>query len=254
MPASDRVPRQVFVSPHPDDAVWSCGGRLAALVMAGVDVLLVSCFDGDAEGDSPLPEAGWRSMLRPSLRRLEDRQVALTLGVGHASMGLIDAGLRRSDGEWRYLSSQALMGPSHPDDRSIVSSLAAALCCHLLSSDHLHIPLAATSHVDHRIARQAAEAAAAALKLRALSYYEEFPYSIAPGAGGPPGTGGLFPRSIAVDLAVWLHLGSRYRSQVRLIFGQANRFKAALTRWAEERGNDTGTKHGERYWSRSDLR
>ncbi|WP_181807614.1 PIG-L family deacetylase [Streptomyces shenzhenensis] len=43
---------QLVVSPHPDDAVWSLGGRLAHWVEQGVPVTVVTIFDG------PEPEAG----------------------------------------------------------------------------------------------------------------------------------------------------------------------------------------------------
>ncbi|MER7487010.1 PIG-L family deacetylase [Streptomyces sp. NPDC126497] len=52
MSAQREARAQLVVSPHPDDAVWSLGGRLAHWVAQGVPVTVVTIFDG------PEPEAG----------------------------------------------------------------------------------------------------------------------------------------------------------------------------------------------------
>ena len=81
------MPTALALSPHLDDAVFSCGGLLAALVDAGWDVTLATVFTA-----TKLPASGFALAcqidkgLSPdvdymALRRAEDREAAAILGI-----------------------------------------------------------------------------------------------------------------------------------------------------------------------------
>ncbi|MET9801726.1 PIG-L family deacetylase [Streptomyces sp. NPDC006368] len=63
MSAQREARAQVVVSPHPDDAVWSLGGRLAHWVARGVPVTVVTVFDGPAQEVDPAVEPASGSAL-----------------------------------------------------------------------------------------------------------------------------------------------------------------------------------------------
>lgn len=237
--ASELGGREVFLSPHADDAVWSCGGRIAALVAAERSVLLVTCFDGDMSPEPGLIVEPWRQALRPTLRRCEDLLAARALGVERVSLGLTEAGLRHGPSSFVYSSLEAVLGLPAAADKPLVTRLAEVLLPWLREGDRLHIPVAASNHVDHVLVRRAAES----LRLPCLSdYYEEFPYPPAPVSRR------LSPVVIPVELEPWVCSGLRYRSQVRALFGGEARFREALATWAHERGALIGASHAERYW------
>jgi LmbE family N-acetylglucosaminyl deacetylase len=238
--------RDVFLSPHPDDAVWSYGGRMAALAGAGRAVLLVTCFDGDGYGygggDGGAEGEAWRRALRPSLRRGEDAVAARALGISRVSLGLAEAGLRRGAQGFLYPSPAAVLGAPAPADEGLVEILSRRILRVLRPGDRLHAPLGQASHVDHALVRRAAEALRPA---HAADYYEEFPYA------PPPPSPGLRPSVVAVDFEPWARAALRYRSQVRALFGAPAPFREALGSWARQRGRLIGHDWGERLWSGS---
>jgi LmbE family N-acetylglucosaminyl deacetylase len=238
--APELAGREVFLSPHADDAVWSCGGRIAALAAAGRRVLLVTCFDGGTPPEPGPTVEPWRHTLRPALRRGEDQLAARALGVERVSLGLIEAGLRRGRSGFHYPSLEAVLGSPVADDGPLVPRLAEALRSWLRPEDRLHVPVAQGSHVDHVLVRRAAELLSSACS---RDYYEEFPYPPA------PVTSGLSPVLVPVSLEPWVHAGLCYRSQVRALFGDRAGFREALAAWASERGRLLGVPHAERYWS-----
>jgi LmbE family N-acetylglucosaminyl deacetylase len=210
--------RHIFLSPHPDDAVWSCGGLLLRLVRAGERVLVVTVFDGDAEG---APPSGWRHIASPELRRRENDRALTAIGVAGLSLGLVDAALRRSDDDYLYRDADALLGPLAPADDSLGPLLTSRLVSVLRQGDQIYVPMAGSgTHVDHRIVRSAADGSMAS----AVTYYSEFPYTRQQ-AQKPA-------EMAACESDEWIEMAGLYRSQVVCLFGTRNRFAAALRAWA----------------------
>jgi len=231
-PCDSRQPRtHILLSPHPDDAVWSCGGRIARWCARGDRVCVVTVFDDGA----PAPR-GWRSIADPPRRRLEDAAALDLLGAERLSLGLPDAALREDDGTPRYESPRRLFGRAHPLDAGL-GALVAEEVASLAPHGVVHAPLGLGGHVDHRIVRDAA------LDLDAdVEWYEEFPYE-----GEAPA--GIEPAWHEVDLEAWVAAGLCYRSQVRALLGDPAAFEAALTRRAAERGAEAGVAFAERAWT-----
>ncbi|MFE5121595.1 PIG-L family deacetylase [Streptomyces sp. NPDC056669] len=195
--------RRVVVSPHPDDAVWSCGGMFGAWA-AGADALtVVTVFDGG-------PAA--------AVRRAEDAAALAAWPLRAAGLGFPDA-MHRED---RYPGPLSRRRAVHPDDAGTAEAVAAALGPYLREADLLLLPLAGRTHVDHVIARVAAERAAAGTGVQA-AYYAEFPYRPPP-AGGP----GMAVTEHRADFSAWLRGALAYRSQVTEMFGGPLRFGRAL--------------------------
>jgi LmbE family N-acetylglucosaminyl deacetylase len=210
--------RHIFLSPHPDDVVWSCGGLLLRLVRAGERVLVVTVFDGDAEG---APPSGWRRIASPDLRRRENDRALAAVGVAGLSLGLVDAALRRYDDDYLYRDADALLGPLAPADDPLGPLLTSRLVAVLRQGDQIYVPMAGSgTHVDHRIVRSAADGSMA----RAVSYYSEFPYARRQ-AQTPVETA-------ACESDEWIEVAGLYRSQVVCLFGTGKRFAAALRAWA----------------------
>lgn len=232
---------QVVISPHPDDAVWSVGGRLAGWSEEGRQTTVVTVFDGPGNSSSKLEHA-WRLAAEPSVRRREDRAALGPLGCRTVSLGLTDAALRRSGATYRYGSPRRLFGEWHADDVALVSQIATALRPEIQPGVTVHAPLAAGRHCDHALVR----AAVAELAPPDLLWYEEFPYRLR--SRDHVGLTPKWRKIEAAQLQIWLACGARYESQVTAMFGEAARFRAALTTRATEHAKETQSLYADRYW------
>ena len=83
------------VHAHPDDESSKGAATMAKYVVAGVDVLVVSCTDGE-RGDVLNPALkNDPEILRnlPEVRRREMAEAQRILGVRHTWLGFVDSGL-----------------------------------------------------------------------------------------------------------------------------------------------------------------
>jgi len=183
--APQSMPRSIFLSPHPDDAVLSCGGTIYRLAENGYRPIVITLFGGDRPIGTPLSafardlQQRWQlGENAPAARRDEDRAACDQLGAMLIHLPFADA-VYRSDPvtqRWLYDSEAAIFGPVREAD--IVARVAEALQSKLRlagSSVRVFVPLTAGGHVDHVITRAAAER----LKID-LDYYEDYPYAEQP--------------------------------------------------------------------------
>ena len=177
----------VYLSPHLDDAVLSCGGLIHRQARAGQPALVVTLFSGlpaagaklSAFAQSQHTRWGSRDNVM-TVRWAEDRAALTVLGADYVRLNYLDCIYRgRGHGDqpdWYYASEQALFGPVHPAEQGLPDDLATALSEFIPPGDDvtLYAPLTAGNHVDHQLAF------AAALILRAqgwrLRFYEDYPY------------------------------------------------------------------------------
>lgn len=230
--------RRIYLSPHLDDAVLSCGGAIHRQAAAGEPVLVVTIFAGEYTGAGLSAFAQeqhdyWGNPPRPlALRRAEDWAALRRLGAEAQHLDHLDAVYRAgSDGRWLYTDVDQLFGAVHPADldsaegsRALAKQLAGLVP--LQPQATIYAPLGVGNHVDHQIVH------AAARRLLAmghrLAFYEEAPYVASPGALEAAletaGAGGwssqVIPLSPA-DLAAKVSALAYYRTQLAVLFGGA---------------------------------
>lgn len=171
----------LFLSPHLDDAILSCGGLIHHLILRGESVLLRSFMTGDPP--HPLPDTPlvrdlhrrWAAGENPyQQRRAEDRKAAQSLGADVQHLGWLDCPYRTSpSGEPLYVHNDDLFGAVHPDDPLLREKITLPA-----DAEKIYAPLGAGGHVDHKVIVQLVN------KLRsqtALYFYEEYPYSASSG-------------------------------------------------------------------------
>ena len=172
----------IFVSPHLDDAVLSCGGGIARLTREGVRVPVVTVFTADqplGEPLSPLAKrshASWGVGDQPfAVRRAEDRSALGLLGAKAVHLGLLDAMYRRTpSGAAQY--GDPLAAPTADDVEHFLPRLAAALRDSppaASSRARVFCPAGTGGHVDHVLVRRAVEQI---VDVERIVYYEEYPY------------------------------------------------------------------------------
>lgn len=246
-------PDWIYLSPHLDDAVFSCGGRIALQVRAGMTVWVVTACTGSPEGPlSDFAQAlheywGLAETDAPAARREEDRAALAHLGAVAVHWDFRDCIYRRApDGRALYTSYEALWGPIAEEDGGMLEELTRRIA-ELSSSATLCVPLGAGQHVDHRLVRQAAERTG-----RPLVYYEDYPYA---GRAGKVeealGEGDWEPEVVGLDeaaLEAKIAAALCYRSQISSFWADGAELAAHFRAYAAEVG---GGSPAERYWRRA---
>ena len=179
------VGRAIYLSPHLDDAVWSCGAIIAQQVRAGRSALVVTICSGQpAEISAYAARLHARSGLAPeqvtSVRLAEDAAALHYLGAGRRWLGFRDAIYRRPD---RYHSDERLFGTLGDEDGRLVSRISHIVADLLARWPRaiVYAPLGVGLHVDHQLAYLAARR----LEARAsILHYEDIPYVRLDGALG----------------------------------------------------------------------
>ena len=174
--------RHLFISPHPDDAVLSCGG-LISLYSSIDDVIVFTVLAGDAP--EPLPDSPlianihrrWELGDNPMpARREEDKAALAKLGAAVVFGDYPDAVYRTDEsGTALYASDDELFGDIKADDKLARTDLNLQA---LLPFAAIYIPLGAGNHVDHMLVRRLVLAQIKTLpKPLAVFFYEEYPYN-----------------------------------------------------------------------------
>ena len=171
------MPKALALSPHLDDAAFSCGGLLASLARDGWQVVMATLFTGsvaDPQGfalacqlDKGLP-AGIDYM---ALHRAEDVQAAAELGIAPpVHLPFREAPHRGYD------SAPDLFAQTRADDR-IAAELAPALAALIAAEqpDLVLAPQAVGGHVDHV---QAVRALTGLAVSAPILWWRDFPYTV----------------------------------------------------------------------------
>jgi LmbE family N-acetylglucosaminyl deacetylase len=178
----------LFLSPHFDDGVFSCGGTIHQLVAAGekVDVRTVMAGVPSRFPESAFVQelhARWGSENPVQARAQEDNAAIQGLGADVSHMvNWFDCVYRMSrTGQTLYPDEASIFGEINPDD-----FVAALLPTIVLSAYEIprviYAPLGAGHHVDHQIVRNWGITLKQYYPWVALKFYEEYPYTDEPQA------------------------------------------------------------------------
>jgi len=242
-PLSQDAPgRWIYVSPHFDDAVYSCGGAIREQARRGEAVEVWTVCAGDPPPGSLSDQAkrihdewGTGSAAETvALRRLEDQKALGIVGAGGRSFDVPDCIYRRSPaGETLY--PDGLTGGRHPAEAGLEGEIASALSQQLTAQDVLVCPLAVGSHVDHVLTRAAVERLG-----RPLRYYAEVPYLFNDPVALSAATRGMRADLHPIpeeSLDAWLAGIAAYASQIGVQFKSEARMRTVMREyWARQHG------------------
>lgn len=234
--------RWVYISPHLDDTVLSCGGLIYEQSLQGTPVanwtlmagypwsIRLSSFAARIHAEWGTGSA-WRTIY---LRRQEDRHAARTVGAQVRHFNFVDMIYRRASGNG-FLYPEDVFVERHRLDARLPSRIAETLerCLHL--DDVLVCPLAVGGHLDHVLVREAAE-----MLKRPLWYYADIPYLLQHPEALIPATRGLtstlFP-ILETGLQAWQAGIAAYASQLSTLFrGDVKMPEAIRAYWGTETG------------------
>ncbi|MEM9953889.1 MAG: PIG-L family deacetylase [Chloroflexota bacterium] len=146
----------VFLSPHYDDAIYSCGGTIFTLTQQGYQVTIWTLMAGIPTLPLPITPVlednhqRWQSGENPVLiRRQEDQTASKIVGAKTHYAELLDCIYRTVDDVPLYPSEASLWQTIHPED----PALAYLNTLDLTEFDQVYTPLGVGEHVDHLIVR-----------------------------------------------------------------------------------------------------
>ncbi len=256
--------RHIFLSPHLDDVVYSCGGTIGVQVGVGLRPLVITVFAGVPPARQELsPFAlyvhrtmgfGHDAQATVTTRRQEDANALDYLGADYLWLDYPDA-IYRGNPLYYTEHNQLIGGEVHPGDMRIDKELAEnLLALHERLPDTVwYAPLAVGGHIDHQIVCSAADRLiqrGANVKL-----YEDFPSVRREGALQERLTelGGTLEPAF-VEMSEMLHLrqeaAEMYASQVRASFGNRDAMYKAIADYSHN-FRPVHTVHLERYWTAS---
>jgi len=178
---------RLFLSPHLDDAILSCGGVMHRLSGQGERVIIVTVMAGEPRGievDSPVLQAirsQWNDGENVfAARRTEDAQAAQQVGAQIYHLAFTECAFRGTicgTGEWIALYPQydSPFGEIDEADDARIGLLQTRLPFEAVTA--IYAPLCVDDHVDHRLVRDWALVLTGSQDAPALRFYEEFPHS-----------------------------------------------------------------------------
>lgn len=269
LPASLADATCLFISPHFDDAILSCGGAIARFARQGVRQQLVTVFTADLNGNDASPSSivtlsplarhmheAWGGSDRPfQMRSCEDKAVAARLGIPYHWLGFYDAVYRDSN-----LSAVPQLFDPHFDGRSDVSFVQVRARLAELVRAHpdgvLFAPLGLGNHRDHLIVHEAsADLRRTGEYCNPIYFYEDFPYAARVTQADFDGrlvragrmhTLQALVEDIRLTMDERVALTQMYTSQMVPLFGGPEHVRYAIASYAMRIGSRA--KPVERFW------
>jgi glycosyltransferase involved in cell wall biosynthesis/LmbE family N-acetylglucosaminyl deacetylase len=246
----------IFISPHFDDVVLSCGGTLVQLSRQRTKLLLVTVFTADQTDSVPLSPLArqmhdkWGSALKPfEVRKREDKATADYLKAEYCWLEFPEVIYR-----YPALWEDEILYPSfNPRSDASYEPVSAALLG--LLNEHpyavVFAPLGLGYHRDHILVHEAVKDAARAARTScSLLFYEDFPYAASADLKQRMNeiTLKLKPMTINISstLSERIRLTNMHASQMTMLFGDLANAEVEIQAYANRVG--TSGKPRERFW------
>ncbi len=155
---------KLYISPHFDDVVFSCAGKIIDDVTNGFKVIVVTVFT----------KSNAKDLVIYKTRSEENNQALLILGAEGINLDFFDAPYRHQ----YYNSFRRLLLERHPlDNIEFVSSIGVALneLYSAILPAEVYAPLAVGEHIDHRLCFESVVGYLSC----PITFYEDRPYSFA---------------------------------------------------------------------------
>ena len=171
--------KTIYLSPHLDDAVFSCGGYIWEQTQMGVEVEIWTICAGDpppgpfSELARSLHESWNLGENAVQIRREEDDAACRLVGAVPRHFSFPDFIYRFSpQGKPYYQVGADLSGGLDPGEADLIEQIKTKLEQELPPAVNLIVPLGIGNHVDHELTRKAASRLG-----RNLVYYADYPYA-----------------------------------------------------------------------------
>jgi LmbE family N-acetylglucosaminyl deacetylase len=250
--------RHIYLSPHLDDAILSCGGAMHGQVVAGDAVVVVNVFAGSpdyleysAYAERQHRKWGGREG-SVAIRLAEDKAVLEQLGASIVNWDYPESIYRKGrDDRWLYASNPGIFGDVAEDDPSLaVLETSIREVAGDAANTMIYAPLAIGHHVDHQLVRTVAIELAQTIPN--FCFYEDFPYVARESdalekalaeVNNLRWEASLVPIDVNPKIAA---IGG-YHSQIVSLFGNLETMQRMVREYAQSLGD--GGSYFERFWT-----
>lgn len=242
----------IFLSPHLDDVVLSCGGMIQRLIKSGKAVRVVNVFSGQPQAQTLSAfarhlHAKWKLGENVVLmRRQEDLAAMQKLGASDLLYWeFTEAPYRRGrDNQPLYTTYAEMRGNPAESDREMEQALSCQVQQQLESMPEttiLYVPLALGQHVDHQILFQVGKILQASG--RHVRFYEDYPY--VENYTLDSDVFNWIPKMVSISVAAKARAAKEYTSQLRGLGGDPQSVEQRLARVSRQTG---ARDSAERLW------
>ena len=242
--------RWVYLSPHFDDVVLSCGGLVWEQVQAGQPVEVWTVCAGAPSPEERLSDFAlslhrrWGTGLEAvDIRRQEDEAALQRLGAQTRYWDLPDCIYRKISGGWLVNGEEDLWRNVHDDEQPVVDRLVGWMNERLRPDDVLVSPMTLGNHVDHFLVRAAAERLMGMRQktgaARILYFYADYPYAVQANAMAGKLDAAWQKQCFPVSeqaVAVWQAAVACYETQISTFWGGLEEMRAALATYWQDGG------------------
>lgn len=173
----------LFISPHFDDAAFSCGGNIQKLVRSGHSVHLLTVFTKSKKPFNSFAKECQLSKGIPieedylSLRAKENVNFAKFMGINNVvNLDFLEAPYRG------YESSKSLFLSDETKESSLIDELTEKIKSYVMrfKFDQIYSAAALGNHIDHLLVRSATQKLYTSIVNSETSFYlyEDLPYAI----------------------------------------------------------------------------
>lgn len=241
--------RWIYISPHFDDAVLSCGGLIWEQTHSGIPVEIWTVMAGDPPvgAESALAQqmhTDWQTKNAHetvAIRRSEDQNAARRVGAAIYHLPFPDAIYRRSQTGTLYYP-EGIFVPPNPRENGLVNEITRQVTEKLTQYDTIVCPLAIGGHVDHIITRKAFESLG-----RPLWYYADVPYAFRNPEELPLATDAMTGKTFFISaqgLAGWQESIAAHASQITSLFADLSDMRQKIKEYAQSRNGLTLWERG----------
>lgn len=251
--------QHIYISPHFDDVVYSCGGTIGLQSRQGQRPLVITVFAGIPPSERKLSSFALKMHKRMGFyqdaatvitsRRQEDANALTYLQADYLWLNYVDALYRGVPAHYKHRWS--ICGKVHPHDMWISQQLAQDLLTihKQLPEATWYAPLSMGNHVDHQIVFAAVQPL---LHKAHVQFYEDFPYALQTRSLQQrlKRIGGTL-QPMVVEISDMLHprqqAAELYTSQLTLNFGSKELMHTSMQDYTQSmcRGK---MGHVERFW------
>lgn len=256
------VEKHLFLSPHLDDVIFSCGGLIYDLKQKGAEVQILTVFAGIPNSSLLSNLAKWFHGIcglgdnAVEVRRIEDNQASHYLETDSIHMNLLECLYRIDDrGYPLYVNEDDIFQTNPVTETNTLNAIVAALSdtVEVRKFHKVYLPLGIGNHIDHLLLRKAVEDIvnlSTDTSLHILTYYEDIPYACW-------NFDKNLQKSIEKDMCFILHIMNEnawsskinailsYKSQIKALWTKENTINSVILSYALEVGLG---KPAERYW------
>ena len=248
--------RCIFISPHFDDAVLSCGGLMSKLSEKNTQLLSITVFTGEPSEKETLSTVAksfhdaWDSGENPyTIRKKEEKKVLDKLNSSYKWLEKLDVIYRFADVKIK----DGILNPGvSPEEDPVFSEIFAEILEIVKESPDCYIfaPLGIGNHPDHLVVNLAMRSIKNLYPELNLFFYEDFPYAITGDLKKKLAEYEYKPKSKNIDIHDSLQnrveLIKIYESQLDNVFEGAKNIEEIIRDYTERVG--VQNRPQERYW------